>query len=76
MASTQFDGLLTTLLGYIIIAVSLACLHGLMSLLRFRKYAIFNTLLLAFIFDLFVLSQHWSIVFVFSVCFKLIIIVD
>jgi len=38
MASTQFDGLLTTLLGYILIAVLLACLHCLMSLLRFKKY--------------------------------------
>jgi len=38
MASTQFEGLLTTLLGYIIIAVSLAFLHCLMSLLRFKKY--------------------------------------
>jgi len=38
MTSTQFEGLLTTLLGYIIIAFSLACLHYLMSVLRLRKY--------------------------------------
>jgi len=40
MSSTQFEGLLTTLLGYIIIAISLAGLHGLMSLLHVKKYAI------------------------------------
>ena len=41
MASTHFEGLLTTLFGYIIIAASLACLHCLMSLLHFKKYAFF-----------------------------------
>jgi len=40
MASTHFEGLLTTLLGYIIIAVALASLHCAMSLLRFKKYFI------------------------------------
>ncbi len=35
---TQFEGLLTTLFGYILIAVSLILLHGVASVAFFAKY--------------------------------------